>query len=85
MSWRISVVTRLALIGLAEMRSKEFFRSTMLDPSRLRRWMTAGAMSLVLLGPAGNAAAASPATGDPAGFVATVGQQVVQVSRASNH
>ncbi len=58
---------------------KEFFRSTMLNPSRLRRWMTAGAMSLVLLGPAGNAAAASPAEGDPADFVATVGQQVVQV------
>ncbi len=58
---------------------KEFFRSTMLDPSRLRRWMTAGAMSIVLLGPASNAAAISPAEGDPADFVATVGQQVVQV------
>ncbi len=58
---------------------KEFFRSRMLDPSRARRWATAGAMSLAGLGAAGNAAAISPAPGDPASFVATVGQQVVQV------
>ena len=62
---------------------KEFFRSRMLDPSRLRRWATAAAMSLAVAGPAGNAMAISPAQGDPAGFVATVGQQVVQVLAAS--
>jgi phospholipid transport system substrate-binding protein len=63
---------------------KEFFRSTILDPSRLRRLMTAGAMSLVILGPASNAAAVSPTVGNPADFVATVGQQVVQVLGAQD-
>ncbi len=59
---------------------KEFFRSTMFDPSRLRRWMmTAGTISLVVLGPAGNASAGPPAKGDPTGFVTTVGQRVIQV------
>ena len=59
---------------------KEFFRSTMFDPSRLRRWMmTAGTMGLVVLGPTGNASAVSPAEGDPAGFVTTVGQRITHV------
>ncbi len=59
---------------------KEFFRSTMLDPSRLRRsMMTAGTVSLVVLGPAGYASAVPPAEGDPAGFVAAVGQRVVEI------
>lgn len=72
------------MIGVNTMRSilKEFYRSTLLDPSRLRRWMTAGAMSLVLLGPAGTAAAATPAQDDPAEFVSTVGKQVIQVLAA---
>ena len=61
---------------------KELINSTLLDPSRLRRWATAAGMSLVLLGPASNVAAVSPAEGDPAGFVATVGQQVVSVLAA---
>ncbi len=56
---------------------KEFFRSTLLDPSRLRRWAAVAGASLALLGPAGHAAAMSPAPGDPASFVATVGQQVI--------
>ncbi len=59
---------------------KEFFRSTMLDPSRLRRsMMTAGTVSLVVLGPAGHASAVAPGEGDPAGFVAAVGERVVEV------
>ncbi len=58
---------------------KEFFRSTLLDPSRLRRWATAAGTSLVLLGPASTAVAVSPAQSDPAIFVATVGQQIVSV------
>ncbi len=61
---------------------KEFFRSTLLDPSRLRRWAALAGTSLVLLGPAGNAAADSPGPTDPASFVATVGQQVVTVLAA---
>ena len=59
---------------------KRFFRSTMFDPSRLRRsMMTAGTMSLVMLGPAGNASVVPPAEGDPTGFVTTLGQRVIEV------
>ncbi len=58
---------------------KEFFRSTLLDPSRLRHWATAAGTSLILLGPASTAVAVSPAQSDPAIFVATVGQQIVSV------
>ena len=59
---------------------QNFFRSTMLDPSRPRRWMmAAGIVSLVVLGPAGNASAVPPATSDPAGFVTTLGQRVIEV------
>ena len=62
--------------------SKEFFRLKMFDPSRLHRWVTAGATSFVLIGPASNAAAVSLAQGDPASFVATVGQQIASVLTA---
>ena len=59
---------------------KEFLSSTMLDPSRLRRsMMTAGTAGLVVLGSAGHASAVAAAEGDPAGFVAALGQRVVQV------
>lgn len=63
---------------------KEFFRSTLLDPSRLRRWATAAGTSLALLGSATNAAAVSPTYGDPVSFVATVGQQVISVLAAKD-
>jgi phospholipid transport system substrate-binding protein len=63
---------------------KEFFRSKLLDPSRLRRWATAAGTGLALLGTASNAAAGSPTYGDPLSFVATVGQQVVSVLASKN-
>ena len=55
----------------------------MLDPNRLRRLMTAGALSLALVGPAGTAAAVTPSAANPADFVATVGQRVVEVLGAA--
>jgi phospholipid transport system substrate-binding protein len=61
---------------------KEFFRSTMLDPNRLRRLLTAGALSLAIAGTSGTAAAVTPAA-SPSDFVATVGQRVVEVLGAA--
>lgn len=47
---------------------------------RPRRWIvTTLALSLFVLGPTGNASAVSLAKSDPAGFVTTVGKQVVEV------
>lgn len=55
----------------------KLFRSTKLGP---RRWMmAAGTVSLVMLGSAGNASTDSPAASDPAGFVTTLGQRVIEV------
>jgi len=62
---------------------KEFFRSTLLDPSRLRRLMTAGALSLAIGGASGTAAAVTPGAVSPSDFVATVGQRVVEVLGAA--
>jgi phospholipid transport system substrate-binding protein len=55
-------------------------RSAKRDFGRLRRCIvTAVTVSLFVLGPTGNASAASSAKIDPAGFVTTVGEQVVEV------
>ncbi len=59
---------------------KKYIRSTILDPDGPRRWMmTAGTVGLVVLGSVGNASAVTPAEGDPAAFVTTVGEGVVEV------
>jgi phospholipid transport system substrate-binding protein len=80
--YRINGVKRQIGVGKMRIILKDFFRSMNLDPSRLRRWATALATSLALLGPAGAAAADVRAETGPAGFVATVGEQVVQVLAA---
>jgi phospholipid transport system substrate-binding protein len=56
------------------------FRSAKRECGRLRRWIvTALTVSLFVLGPTGNASAASSAKSDLAGFVTTVGERVVEV------
>ena len=61
-------------------RFKNIIRSTILDPDRPRRWMmTACAAGMVVLGSIGNASAVTPAESDPATFVTTIGERVIEV------